>query len=208
MSFSDHKITQFTHRISELADQPNLPADELKARFDSSPEELRKSLNAVCDDADSLENRVDSIITQTFEGVVDKSMLAESLAAELDAKATQAALAEVSADVTAEATARESGDSALSTRLTTLESAMPSKVEVYSGSYIGNNSNSRTITLGFQPRLLFLRGWSNASEVCFIAGENITLDAITLTATGFRLTNCDDYGTNRLTGPYAYLAFK
>ena len=208
MSFTDHKITQFTHRISELADQPNLPADELKARFDSSPEELRKSLNAVCDDADSLENRVDSIITQTFEGVVDKSMLAESLAAELDAKATQAALAEVSADVTAEATARESGDSALSTRLTTLESAMPSKVEVYSGSYIGNNSNSRTITLGFQPRLLFLRGWSNASEVCFIAGENITLDAITLTATGFRLTNCDDYGTNRLTGPYAYLAFK
>ena len=109
MSFSDHKITQFTHRISELADQPNLPADELKARFDSSPEELRKSLNAVCDDADSLENRVDSIITQTFEGVVDKSMLAESLAAELDAKATQTALS-------AEQTAREDADSSLGSR--------------------------------------------------------------------------------------------
>ena len=72
MSFSDHKITQFTHRISELADQPNLPADELKARFDSSPEELRQGLNAVCDDAQTLSNKVDNIITQTFEGVVDK----------------------------------------------------------------------------------------------------------------------------------------
>ena len=41
MSFSDHKITAFTHRIADLPDQPNLPADELKARFDSSPEELR-----------------------------------------------------------------------------------------------------------------------------------------------------------------------
>ena len=47
MSFSDHKITQFTHRISELADQPNMPADELKARFDSSPEELRQSVNGI-----------------------------------------------------------------------------------------------------------------------------------------------------------------
>ena len=72
MSFTDNKITPFTHRISELADQPNLSADELKARFDSSPEELRVAHNAVCDDAAILENKVDSIITQTFEGVVDK----------------------------------------------------------------------------------------------------------------------------------------
>ena len=44
MSFTDHKITQFVHRIVDLPDQgPNLPADELKARFDSSPEELRQA---------------------------------------------------------------------------------------------------------------------------------------------------------------------
>ena len=51
MSFSDHKITAFTHRIADLPDQPNLPADELKARFDSSPEELRQSVNGICNDA-------------------------------------------------------------------------------------------------------------------------------------------------------------
>ena len=65
MSFSDHKITQFTHRISELADQPNMPADELKARFDSSPEELRQSVNGICDDAARLEARVEGIVVET-----------------------------------------------------------------------------------------------------------------------------------------------
>ena len=33
MSFSDHKITQFTHKIADLPDQPNMPADELKKRM-------------------------------------------------------------------------------------------------------------------------------------------------------------------------------
>ena len=88
MSFSDHKITAFTHRIADLPDQPNLPADELKARFDSSPEELRESVNGICDDAEALESKVDSIITQTFEGTIDREMLSDELAAELDALTT------------------------------------------------------------------------------------------------------------------------
>ena len=160
MSFSDHKIDQFTHRIADLPDQPNMLADELKARFDSSPEELRKSLNAVCDDAQTLSNKVDSIITQTFEWVVDKSMLAESLADELDAKATQTAL-------TAEQTARESADSSLDSRVSTAESTISThttqiaqKCQIYCGAYTGTTADSRTISLGFRPKavLLFLEG--------------------------------------------------
>ena len=81
MSFSDHKITQFTHRISELADQPNLPADELKARFDSSPEELRESVNGICDDADRLEARVEGIVAETFGDTITEDMLSDELAA-------------------------------------------------------------------------------------------------------------------------------
>ncbi|HIX10394.1 MAG TPA: hypothetical protein H9739_02280 [Candidatus Agathobaculum pullistercoris] len=88
MSFSDHKITQFTHRITELPDQPNLPADELKARFDSSPEELRTAHNAVCDDAQTLSDKVESIITQTFEGTIDREMLSDELEADLTALET------------------------------------------------------------------------------------------------------------------------
>ena len=64
MSFTDYKITQFTHKIADLPDQPNLPADELKARFDSSPEELRQSVNAICDEGDTLAARVDQHGTQ------------------------------------------------------------------------------------------------------------------------------------------------
>ena len=81
MSFSDHKITQFTHKIPDLPDQPNLPADELKARFDSSPEELRTAHNAVCDDADRLEARVEGIVAETFGDTITEDMLSDELAA-------------------------------------------------------------------------------------------------------------------------------
>ena len=156
MSFTDHKITQFTHRISELADQPNMPAGELKARFDSSPEELRQSLNAVCDDADRLEARVEGIVAETFGDTIDKEMLSDELAAELDAKATQAALAEVSADVTAEAAARESGDSALQSQIDTQTQVLATKCRIYVGTYEGDDATSRTISLGFTPLALLL----------------------------------------------------
>ena len=153
MSFSDHKITQFTHRISELADQPNMPADELKARFDSSPEELRQSVNGICDDAAELKGRVDSIITQTFEGTIDKSMLSTELAAELDAKAVESSVA---SRITAEQTARENADTSLNTRVTTLETEMPQKCEVYIGTYTGNGAASQLITLGYKPALVLV----------------------------------------------------
>ena len=153
MSFSDHKITQFTHRISELADQPNMPADELKARFDSSPEELRESVNGICDDAAELKGRVDSIITQTFEGTIDKSMLSTELAAELDAKAVESSVA---SRITAEQTARENADTSLNTRVTTLETEMPQKCEVYIGTYTGNGAASQLITLGYKPALVLV----------------------------------------------------
>ena len=81
MSFSDHKITQFTHKIADLPDQPNLPADALKARFDSSPEELRESVNGICDDADRLEARVEGIIAETFGDTITEDMLSDELAA-------------------------------------------------------------------------------------------------------------------------------
>lgn len=46
------KLEQFTKRVSDLADSPseNMTPTELKAYFDSSPEELRTSLNQLVDD--------------------------------------------------------------------------------------------------------------------------------------------------------------
>ena len=156
MSFTDYKITQFTHKIADLPDQPNMPADELKARFDSSPEELRRSVNGICDDADRLEERVSGIIAETFGDTIDKEMLSTELAAELDAKATQAALAEVSADVTAEAAARADADAALQTAQNSLTATIADKCSVYCGSYDGNGNASQDINLGFRPKAVLL----------------------------------------------------
>ena len=136
MSFTDHKITSFQHKIADLADQPTLPPDELKSRFDACPEELRQRLNAVCDDAARLEARVEGIVVDTFGDTIDKEMLSDELAAELDAKAE-------AADLTA-----------LDTRVTAAETALPAKAECYFGTYIGNGAASQTITLGFTPSIL------------------------------------------------------
>ena len=220
MSFSDHKITQFTHRISELADQPSLPADELKARFDSSPEELRVAHNAVCDDADRLEARVEGIVAETFGDTIDKSMLSNELAAELDAKATQTALSEVSADVTAEAAARESGDSALSGQISSLQTTVAQRARVVYGTYTGNGSSRYAVTVGFSPKLVYICCLERAyfygmlSPMCTRlggAGAGSSQYASRLTANGFTVSqseniNEDEYNLNRADTQYGYVA--
>ena len=113
-------------------------------------------MNGICDDATTLSGKVDSILAETFDGVVEKSMLSEALADEIDAKATQTALAAVSDDVTAEAAARESADTALDTRVDALETELPQKCEVAVGSYAGNGTYPRTIELGYHPRCVFI----------------------------------------------------
>ena len=161
MAFSDHKIAAFAHKITDLPDQPNLPADELKARFDSSPEELRVAHNALCDDADRLDDRVSGIIAETFGDTIPKSMLADELQDEIDAKAE-------AADLTAETTARESADTALDTRVDALEEAMPEKIEMYYTTYSGSSSGkARTITFSFVPKavLVFPNGDSKARMI-------------------------------------------
>ena len=149
MAFSDHKIAAFTHKITDLPDQPNLPADELKARFDSSPEELRQAHNALCDDADRLDDRVSGIIAETFGDAIPKSMLSDELQDELDAKAVETSVA---SRFTAEQTARESADTALDTRVDALETALPEKCEVYVGTYSGSSTSPKVITLPFEAK--------------------------------------------------------
>ena len=153
MSFTDHKITQFAHRIVDLPDQPNLPADELKARFDSSPEELRQAHNALCDDADALESRVDGIVEGSFAGAVTEALLAPELAAKLNGAATTAA---VTAQVSAETTARESADDALDARVDALETEMPVKVQMYVEGYVGTGAASQDVVIGWKPKAVLI----------------------------------------------------
>lgn len=220
MSFSDHKITQFTHRISELADQPNMPADELKARFDACPEQLRVSLNAVCDEAERLESRVEGIVVETFGDTIDKSMLSTELAAELDAKATQTALSEVSADVTAEATARESGDSALSGQISSLQTTVAQRARVVYGTYTGNGTENRAVSVGFAPKLVYICRTDAAYFYGVLSpmrtrlggsGTRSSQHPAHLTASGFTVSKSEyvdeeNYNLNRADTQYGYVA--
>ena len=128
MSFTDHKITMFQHKVADLPDEPQIPAAELKSRFDACPEELRQSLNAVCDDAARLEARVEGIVVDTFGDTINKEMLSDELQDELDAKATKTELAE----------------------------GLAAKCEVLIGTYTGDGTAQRTIELGFQPKAVLL----------------------------------------------------
>ena len=224
MSFSDHKITQFTHRISELADQPNMPADELKARFDSSPEELRQSVNGICDDAARLEARVEGIVVETFGDTIDKEMLSDELTAELDAKATQTALASETAAresaVSAEASARQSADNALSNRVTSLETALPQKARVVYGTYTGNDSENRAVSVGFAPKLVYICRTDAAYFYGLLSpmrtrlggsGTRSSQHPAHLTASGFTVSKSEyvdeeNYNLNRANTQYGYVA--
>ena len=128
MSFTDHKITAFAHRVADLPDEPQIPAADLKSRFDACPEELRVAHNAVCDDAARLEARVEGIVAETFGDSIPKSMLSDELQDELDAKATKTELAE----------------------------GLAAKCEVLIGTYTGDGTAQRTIELGFQPKAVLL----------------------------------------------------
>ena len=198
MSFTDHKITQFVHRVVDLPDQPNLPADELKARFDSSPEELRQAHNALCDDADRLDDRVSGIIAETFGDTITKSMLSDELADEIDAKATKAELDEDTA--------------ALDARLDTVETALPQKVECYFGTYEGDGQRTKTITLGFSPRAVIVASsrWAYSG----MAFQNIPMKyssqtVLETTDTGFIAYYINNYSYMNLNSTdYFYIAFK
>ena len=55
MPFTDHKLETFTRKISDLPDEPKLLPNELKACFDSSPEELRQVHNDLCESLDEIQ---------------------------------------------------------------------------------------------------------------------------------------------------------
>ena len=202
MSFSDHKITQFAHKITDLPDQPSLPANELKARFDSSPEELRQAVNGICDEASRLEARVEGIVVDTFGDTIDREMLSEELAAELDAKATQVGLA-------AEQQARE----ALSGRVSALENAVPQKSEMYFGTYTGTGSYPRTLSIGFTPKAVIIghKDGLIADETAVYSTlmlQGYKTDYCGIVSTGFTLYEYKYSKLNYNGAQFYYIAFR
>ena len=200
MAFTDHKITPFTHKISDLADQPNLPPDELKARFDSSPEQLRQAVNAICDEADRLDTKVSGIITETFGDAIPKSMLSDELAAQIDAAAVETSVAERLAD---EAAARQSADTSLSNQLSSqissVNASINTRARVAPGTYTGDTTLPRAVSMPFSPKAVIvapqggqymrmvLQGetcYHGAGNVMRLSGSTLTLLNNTINVSG------------------------
>ena len=209
MSFTDHKITAFAHKVSDLPDEPQIPAADLKSRFDACPEELRQSLNAVCDDAARLEARVEGIVVDTFGDTIDKEMLSDELAAELDGKAVETSVA---SRFTAEQTAREAADDALS-------GVLAQKCEIFLGSYVGTGAKDepRFINLGFTPKAVLLFN-DNGETVnsnslysyggLFFADHPLRQIAASITENGFLVQNGNSSYTDQQGTVFHFLAFK
>ena len=90
--------------------------------------------------------------------------------------------------------------SSLQSAVSSLQSAMGGKLELRSGSYSGNGSTGRVISVGATPRILFIS--QNAFVTTLIQDANTSADAVIIT-NGFRL---DDYSINTPGRTYPYLA--
>ena len=208
MAFTDHKITAFPHKTSDLADQPNLPPDELKARFDACPEELRQAVNAICDDAARLDTRVSGIVAETFGDAIPKSMLSDELAAQIDAAAVETSVAERLAD---EAAARQSADTSLSNQLSSqissVNAAINTRARVAAGSYTGNTTLPRTLSMPFSPTAMIVAPQGGGymrmvlqGDTCYHGGGDV------MRLSGSTLTLLDD-AVNDNGAKHFWLAF-
>lgn len=190
MPFTDHKLETFTRKISDLPDEPKLLPNELKAYFDSSPEELRQAHNDLCTSLDEIqasmvhftmtagvpEENVQDAIENVQEQLTDAimgnipsgSVTGDKLAQDvrdrftaIETAATTEASTRASADST-EAATRASADANLQNQINNLSA---NKCEVYFGSYTGNGAAEQHINLGFAPKavLILYRGFTLGS---------------------------------------------
>ena len=174
MSFSDHKIVGFTHKISDLPDQPNMQPEELKAHFDSSPEELRQALNALCDAlaaqtaaADigfaqtagvpetTVQEAIENVQSQVTEAIIG-SIPSGSITGDKLAQDVRDRFSAIESAAASEASTRASADSSLQSQIDThtgqISNLSSEKCEIYCGTYTGNGAESQYISLGFAPK--------------------------------------------------------
>ncbi len=193
MSFSDHKIEAFTHKISDLPDQPNMQPEELKAHFDSSPEELRQALNALCDAlaaqtaaADigfaqtagvpetTVQEAIENVQAQVTEAIIG-SIPSGSITGDKLAQDVRDRFSAIESAASGEASTRASADSSMQSQISALSTT---KCEVYCGFYTGDGTENRTISLSKTPRAVLVM--TNGGEM-YLANSNATYGGLAVT---------------------------
>ena len=182
MSFSDHKIVGFTHKISDLPDQPNMQPEELKAHFDSSPEELRQALNALCDAlaaqtaaADigfaqtagvpetTVQEAIENVQSQVTEAIIG-SIPSGSITGDKLAQDVRDRFSAIESAAASEASTRASADSSIQSQISNHATQLVNKCEIIAGYYDGNQATSQIISLGRTPKavLVMSQAWGLA----------------------------------------------
>ena len=178
MDFSANKQDTYEKRIASLPDQPNMQPDELKAYFDSSPEQLRQAHNGLCDaltEATSATSAAAGLGFQRTAGVPADNVQAavENVQAQLDAavmgnipsgSVTQDKLAQDVRDrfttienaASSEASTRASADTSLQNQINSVQTTLATKSQIICSYYDGDGAASRTINLGATPRAVLV----------------------------------------------------
>lgn len=238
MPFTDHKLETFTKKISDLPDEPKLLPNELKACFDSSPEELRQAHNDLCTSLDEIQaNMVHFTMTAGVpeENVQDAiENVQEQLTAAImgnipSGSVTQDKLAQdvrdrfsaIETAAATEASTRASADSNLQSQINTHTSQINSlsggKCEIYCGTYTGDGTEQREISLGFSPKAVLVlyagyqMGGVEVTGGLALAGvplSTVNSNCVEVTNTGFKVFAVSYAATNTVNQKYVYLAFK
>lgn len=231
MAFSEHKINEFTNRIAELADQPNMLPDELKQYFDSSPEELRQALNALCDALTAATAAADIGFAQTA-GVPESTVQAaiENVQAQVTAaiigsipsgsidmdklaQDVRNRFTSIESAATSEAGTRASADTNLQNQINAHTTQIAAKCELYFGSYTGDGTSSRLISLGFAPKAIICA----QSDGQILDGNRIlggivfpdSTGGLVIEGNGFRVRySSDQYWNNSNGRKFYFLAIK
>ena len=235
MGFESYRQGAFTKRLADLPDQPDMSARDLKAYFDSSAEELRQSFNELCNalsdlsaaakmgyrasagvPAKTVQDAIENVqqqlrnasVGQLPSGCVDGDKLAQDVRNRLTA---------IEHAAESETNARTAADSDLQTDMNTVKTTLTVKTACNFGTYTGDGTEKRTISLGYHPKavLVFRDGcYTGYSSAIYggLASEDVPLmygDSVGLgvTADGFQLLNSRNCALNLSGYKYSFAVF-
>ena len=201
---TNYTIPAFAEPITSLPDTPTCAAAELKRRFQAPADEVREAHNALAEAHETLDEKVEGIVTETFAGTIHENMFDEELAEKFNGKADQTSLDSAVQNITTQ-----------DSRLSAVEAALPGKVGIVTGSYTGTDTYARTITLGFAPKGVIIchaDGFLAESSATYstMAVQGVSNTFVTLLSNGFQLNkdsqnhNCLNYSKVK----FSYIAFQ
>ena len=235
MGFEANRQQVFSKRIVDLPDQPDMSARDLKAYFDSSAEELRQSFNGLCDalsdfsaaakmgyhesagvPAQTVQGAIENVQKQVRDasvgklpsGCVDGDKLAQDVRNRLTA---------IEHAAESETNARTAADTDLQNDMNTVKTTLTVKTACHFGTYTGDGTEKRTISLGYHPKavLVFREGcYTGYSSAIYggLASEDVPLmygDSIGLGVTddGFQVLNSRNCALNLNGYKYSFAVF-